>query len=74
MSMSHQKPTIANYKLLIRNLQSQKHEKIIFRISNDNHQAKTICKSAYISRLELGADSLHGNKQKTQNEVKRIRL
>lgn len=60
--MSHQKPTIANYKLLIRNLRSQKHKKVVFKITNDNHQAKKNCKSTYISGLELGADSLHGNK------------
>lgn len=60
--MSHQKPTIANYKLLIRNLRSQKHEKVVFRIASDNHQAKRSCKSTYISGLELGAGSLHGNK------------
>lgn len=60
--MSHQKPTVANYKLLIRNLRSQKHKKVVFKITNDNHQAKRICKSTYISGLELGADSLHGNK------------
>lgn len=62
MSELNKREYIANYKLLIRNLRSQKHKKVVFKITNDNHQAKRICKSTYISGLELGADSLHGNK------------
>lgn len=61
MSMSHQKPTIANYKLLIRNLRSQKHEKVVFRIVSDKRQAKRICKSTNVLGLELSTKTLHGN-------------